>query len=208
VGGALAPPSGLRKAAVTLFWVASAAQVVLGLVAYRRGTVADDILKRTKFSKDLDDANGAVGGALLIYVLVSIAAVIVLAVWSNKTVNNAKRRDPSVNASSGLAAGGWFIPIGNYWVPWQQLRKAAKHFGGNVSSLGLWQGSYIGAAVLFLIGRVIVGGDVRLDEDNAVSKLHNQGLFFTLCGLLLLVSAFMAMRAMREIDRATSGQPR
>ena len=46
-----------------------------------------------------------------------LAAVIVLCLWSLRTVRNAKQRDPSLNVSPGLACGSWYIPIGNFWLP-------------------------------------------------------------------------------------------
>jgi hypothetical protein len=202
----VAAPSGLRTTTIVLFWVGTVLLLIVGLVAYNRGTVVDDFLAGTKTSKDVDDSNDAVAGSLVLWLLASLAVAIVLSIWSHRTVRNAKQRDPSLSVSPGLAAGGWYIPIGWYWVPWQQLRNAAKRFGPLSSALTAWQALFIGSSVLWIVGRSLVGGNVDVNSDNAVSRLHSQGIFFVLSGVALGVSTIMAMRAMREIDRATSGQ--
>lgn len=206
-GGTLPAPSGLRTATIVLFWVAAAMQLLVGLFAFRRSSVVDEYLDGTKAAADVDDASDALGGGIVLWFLASLAAVIVLAVWSHHTVNNAKRRDPGLGVSPGLAAGGWFIPLGNFVVPWQQIRNAATRFVTLSSAMNVWQAVYIASAVLWLIGRLSVGGTVDLRDDGAVGRLQLQGVFFLLSAVVLAAAAVFARTAMREVDHATSGQP-
>jgi hypothetical protein len=203
--GPLSAPSGLRKATIVLFWATSALTLVLGLFAYQRGDVARDFFVGTKSLTDAQDADNRVGALALLVILVQVAAAIVLAVWSHRTVGNAKRRDPSLPASVGLAAGGWFIPIGNYWVPWQQLRKSARRFGQLSSALTTWQILFLVSAITAVVARAFGTGNAE-SADDAVSRLHAQGIFFVIGGVVSIIATVMAARAMAEVDRATSGQ--
>ena len=70
----------------------------------------------------------------------TIAIAILLAVWSYRAVSNGVARGAAANP--GLAAGGWFIPIGFYVVPFIQLRKALA--GRGKAALGMhWCASKI-----------------------------------------------------------------
>jgi hypothetical protein len=193
--------SGVRKATIVLFWATTAAMAVLGFVAYQRGGVADDLFHGEGTFSDLDDADARLGGAVLLVAALQIAAAIVLAVWSSRTVSNAKRR--GADASSGLAAGGWFIPIGWYWVPWTQIRKSTRPFGTAPGSLGLWQLLFAAQTVLSIAARATVGSTIDLDED-AAGKLHTQGILFLVTAALLVVTTVAATKAMKDVDALTS----
>ena len=194
--------AGLRKATIVLFWAASACAIGLGLVAYQRGGTVDDFFRGKGALSTVDDADGRVGGLAILLVLLQIAGAVLLAIWSNRTVKNANAR--GANASSGLAAGGWFIPIGNYWVPWNQLRKAAAPFGPAPTALATWQALFIGQAVLSIVARSFGNFDISTSTEDAVSNLHNQGFLFLGTGVLLAVATVVATRAMRGIDALTS----
>lgn len=194
--------TGTRKATLVLFWCASAASLLVGFVAYQRGNVLDDYLNGGNSLSDVRDADSRVAGLAFLMLALQIAAAIVLAVWSNRTVSNAKSR--GADASSGLAAGGWFIPIGNYWVPWGQLRKAAARFGTVPGALLVWQLLFIGQAVLSVIARVVGNLDSVTGDEQAVSKLHNQGFLFIATAASMAVAAVCAGRAMKGIDELTS----
>jgi len=198
-GGPTRSTAGARKATIVLFWCASAAAFLLGLVAYQRGTTVDKV---DLTLKDLDDANARLGGAFLLLIALQIAAAILLAVWSSRTVSNAKAR--GADASPGLAAGGWFIPIGNYWVPWGQIRKAAARFGAVPSALTTWQVLFLAQAVLGVIARVMVGGEINVTDTDAVSKLHNQGFLYLASGVALVAGTLVATKAMKEVDKLTT----
>jgi len=201
-GAPSVPTAGLRKATIVLFSCASACAVGLGLVAYQRGGTVDDFFNGAGTIKAVDDADGRVGGLAILLVLLQIAGAVLLAVWSNRTVSNAKAR--GANASSGLAAGGWFIPIGNYWVPWGQLRKAAATFGPAPGSLTRWQALFIGQAALSIAARSFGNFDINTSTKDAVSNLHNQGFLFLGTGVLLAVATIVAAKAMRDVDALTS----
>lgn len=204
-GAPVRPPSGLRTAAIVLFWVQTGLTLLLGLVAYNRGEVAKGFNDGTKSFSDVQDADNAVGAMALFVVLVAIALIVVLCIWAHHTVRNAKQRDPSLNVSPGMAAGGWFIPIGNFWLPWMHLRRSTQRFGGSLGALGWWQGLTIASSVFAFIGRGFGNFEAADDFDDVVSKAHAQGVFFLLAGLVYIGTTIVAMKAMRQVDAATSG---
>ena len=206
VGGALKAPSELRTATIVLFWVQTALTLLLGFVAYNRGEVAQGFDDGTKSLADLQSADDAVGGLFVFIVLVAIALIVVLCIWAHHTVRNAKLRDPSLNVSPGMAAGGWYIPVGNFWLPWMHLRRSARRFGGQVGALGVWQGLTIAGTVLsFIAQRMGNAFDDADDVDDVVNLAHGQGVFFLLSGLVYLATTIAAMKATRQVDAATSG---
>jgi hypothetical protein len=205
VGAPVAAPSGLRTATIILFWIQTALTLILGAVAYNRGEVAQGFQDGNKGFNDLRDADNAVGGAALLVILASIATIIVLCIWAHHTVRNAKQRDPSLPVSPGMAAGGWYIPIGNLWLPWAQLRKSARRFGGAVGTLNWWQGLTIAGGVFTVVARGFGNFQAADNFDDVVGKAHAQGAFFLLAGLFYIATTIMAMKAMRAVDRATSG---
>ena len=189
-----------------LFWVATGLTLLVGVLAFRRGTVVDDYVNGPASLSDLNDADNSViaTGALLI--LVQLAAVIVLSIWSLRTVRNAKRQDPALGVSPGMACGGWYIPVGNIWLPWQQLRRAARRATAVGSRLGVWQGTVIAAGVLNAVGRALGNVDDVDRAEDVIGRLHAQGVVLLATGVLYAVATIFATKAMRAIDASTSAR--
>ena len=61
-------------------------------------------------------------------------------------------------SSPGLAAGGWFIPIGWFFVSFSQLRKAMGG-RGDTSPVGWWQG-------LWVVAWIASGISLQLFDDD------------------------------------------
>jgi hypothetical protein len=202
----LASTSGLRTATIVLFWVATGVAFLVGLLAFARGSTLQDFFDGNASLQDVDDADSAVNGVAGLLFFVELAAVIVLCIWSLRTVRNAKERDPSLPVSPGMACGGWYIPIGNFWLPWQQLRRAGRNFATLSSALTVWQAMAITAGVLMSVGRALGDVDDLEEVDDAVGRLHAQGGVFLALGVVFLIASIFAMKAMKEIDRATSAR--
>ncbi|MFT3854302.1 MAG: DUF4328 domain-containing protein [Ilumatobacteraceae bacterium] len=198
--GRLASTSGLRVAAIVLFWVVTAATVLLAVVAYGRGGAVRDATSQ----QDLDDANGAVGGMVALVAAVMLVAAIVTCIWSIRTTRNAKVRDPQNATSPGLAGSSWFIPLGNMVIPFQQLRSAA-HSARAAQPLAIWQIGFIVAFACSIIQRVAIDdlNDGTLQDQ--IDKAHLQGFLLGGMALGFLVASIFAMGAMKAVDAATSG---
>ncbi len=202
----LARTAGLRTATIVLFWATVAANVLLAIVLFWRRTVWDDFIAGNANFLDLDDADNTVGVVGIVGIGLSITAAIVLAIWSLRTARNARSRG-AIAVSPGWACGGWFIPIGNLWVGFGQLRKAVDAMpSGTAPALGRWQAAWIAATVFGFATRSFFDID-SFDAGEISSTLQNQSVVGAIQAIASAVAAFFAMRAMREIDQAVSTQP-
>lgn len=180
-------------------WAVVAAHAFMTFAAFSRKSVADDLLAGD-FTKDIDDADALLGAGVLLVLVATLATAIVLAVWSNRTTSNAQARGAQV--SPGLAAGGWFIPIGWFFVGFGQLRKAMSG-RGDASSIGVWQGLWVAGSIIggvaaqaFDVENVLIKGDT--------GPLRNQSIGLAVATVVLAAAAFFAMRALKAVDDATS----
>lgn len=196
-------PTGLRKWSIILMWVTVAATVLSAFAAFNRKNVWDDFVTGSKTIADVDDADGFIATTMLLYFAAALATAIVLAVWSNKVANNAKARGADV--SPGLAAGGWFIPIGWYFVPFMQLRKAAAG-RADTSSIGWWQGLFAVAMITGGVALQMFDADDSSQSSSDVSDgLRNQSIGLAIAAVVFVGATVFATRAMRSIEAATSG---
>ena len=200
--GSVQSSRSLSKAMVILYGLVVAAGALLAFAFFNRKGVVDDILNASGTQSDLDSADGILGLAVILQFLAIVASAILTALWSKRIVSNAKARGVT-GVSTGLAAGGWFIPIGWFFVGFNELRKAVKGVGGVSKSLALWQGAFI--------AQVIVGffnfnnDDVFLSDPDALDQLNNQALVSLAAVAVLAVATFFAAKAAKEIDAAVSG---
>ncbi len=203
--GDLPEPSGLRKAVLILFAVVTALCFVLGALAYQRGSVAEDFFNGSRPSADLNSSDTRVTSVVLLVIIAQVAAAIVLAVWSKRTVGNAQRRVPEVSMRPGMAAGGWFIPFGWWWVPWRELKQSVTASSGEVpASLRQWQVLFIAQGVLSYVTRNLGNFASQSDRGGIVSRLHTQGVIFVLIAAVLAVTTIRAAKAMPLIDAANA----
>jgi hypothetical protein len=188
---------------VVLMWVTVAAEALSAAAAFSRRQTWERFLDGDANFGDIDDADSLVAGSVVLAVMLILATAIVLAVWSHRAASNAAAR--GVDTTPGLASGGWFIPIGNLFIPHGQLRKCLSG-QGDTAALNWWQGLWIAGAVIGNVG-VRAFGDFDLnDSPNGVSdNLRNQGISLLIGAALLAGAAFFATRAMRSVDEVTSG---
>jgi hypothetical protein len=201
-----ASTAGLRKATIVLFWCTAVAMVLVAFAALNRRSVWDGYVNRDKTIFDVDDADGVIGAAFLIAALLALATLIVLSIWALRTAKDA-RDTGAVGVSPGLACGGWYIPFGNLVVPFIQLRKVAAHRGRPTSTVSAWQGLAIASFVISLAFRSMGNIDLADDADELADRLTAQTVLAFLQALLLLAMAFVAMRAVRDVDGVTAAQP-
>jgi hypothetical protein len=204
--------SGLRTATIVLFWVSTVAALFMALAAFSRKSTFDGFISGTKTLEDVDNADAAIGVALLAYAAGMLAAVIVLAIWSHRSVGNAKKVTNALDLSPGLAAGGWFIPVASLIVPFTVLRRAARSIGLDGKAVSRWQLGFLLVAVGFVGFRAFGSFDAFLDDADTVSdKLRNQGIAGVAITAALAFTTVAAARAMKQLDTGTerrnAGQP-
>jgi len=201
--GATKPSKGLSKAMIILYWCTSAASLLVAFALFGRKGVWDDFVNGSASLTEIDDADSFAGLALVLQFALLLASAIVTCLWAKRIADNAKARGVT-NVSPGMAAGGWFIPIGNWFLGFDQLRKSVTGVGGKSAGLNVWQGLFVGQALaLFLVNRF---GDFSVfDPDGVSDQLRNQGLVGALGAIIYIAATIFASKTAKEIDAAVTG---
>lgn len=199
---------GLRNATVALFWTTTAATGLLAFTLFSRKAKWDEFVDSDRRFADLqllEDADNLVTLAVVVQATMYIASAILVCLWSRRIVLNARARGvPGLNP--GLAAGGWFIPIGFFWVGFDQLRKAVSGMQANAADLRRWQAAFVVMGVSsFVLRRFNADYSVGDSAGDVASKLNIQGVIGVVSLALFAIAALFATRATKEVDRAVTG---
>jgi Domain of unknown function (DUF4328) len=198
----LNPPAataGLRTATTILFWCTAGATVLLALAAWNRLAVWNGFEDGSQDLLAVEDADGLVGVAVTLQLALTVASAIVVSIWSQRSMRNASARREGF-PSPGLACGGWYIPVGNLFVPFVQFRKALRARPQSTSAVNWWQGLFIAGMVSTGVFRA--GNPERADVfDDVSSQLRLQVVGALLAAVFLPPATIAASRAMRNLDR-------
>ncbi len=202
---AAGPPTdtaGLRRATVILFWCAAAALAGLAIAFTVRKARFEQAIDDPSADKvaSVDDADNLVGAMAVVVVVVALAAIIVLCIWSLRTARHA--RAGGARVSPGLACGGWWIPYANAILPFIQLRRVAVHRGRPTSWVSLWQGLLIAGVVIGMGLRGVSSWNDGDPPDDISGRLTGQVVVGFALFVLYLATAYVASRAMRDVDAA------
>lgn len=196
----LATTVGLRKWVSGLFILVTALTGLSAWAQFSRVGVIDDFIAGNASIFDIDDADQLTFAAGILELVGTVAAAIVLCVWTLRTIRNAEALCGD-GLKPRLAAGGWFIPIGNLWVSFAKLRQAAKPLRAETSNTSRWQG-------LWIVGVFTSNSSFRSDAlsrptiegvRDGLSNVAAQGAFAT---VVLGVATFFAIRAMCDLENA------
>jgi hypothetical protein len=189
---------GLRRATIILYWCTAGAAVLLAAALVSRKVTWEGLINGDRRLSDVEDADDFVGAAAAILILLAIATVIVLSIWSLRTARHA-RATGAADVSPGLSCGGWYIPFGNLFVPFVQLRRVAVHRRRRTTMVSAWQGLAIGSAVVSIILRA--AGDTNdAGVEDISGRLTAQAVTGVLLGAAAVVTAYVASRALQEVD--------
>jgi Domain of unknown function (DUF4328) len=177
--------------------------VLVGIALFSRKGAVDDYLSGASSLKDLENADAFAGIALILQFLATVPAAILTCLWSKRIADNARARG-ALNVNPGLAAGGWFIPIGNLFIGFDQLRKSVAGVGGTSKSLGIWQGLFISQAVVLVAINRLGQFDINAVDDVG-NNFRNQGIVALIGAVLYFGAAIFAMKSAKEIDTAVTG---
>jgi hypothetical protein len=117
--------------------------------------------------------------------------------------DNAKARG-AWDVQPRWAAGGWFIPIGWYWVGFNQLKLVANHVGANSRPVTNWQRLFALQIVISVIMRN--AGQTRVGDDVAemTQTLRNQWVIGVITVIWFVAITVIASKAAKELDRRSS----
>jgi hypothetical protein len=210
-GGSLPPTAGgsrgLATAAIVLFWVTAAAAAFAVIALFNRRAAWQDVVDGdaglSGLSK-LSDADDLVSAANVVTFLAALASVIVVSIWSLRVGRRARARG-ATDVSPGLLCGSWYIPYASAIIPFIQLRRIARHDGRPRGMVSAWQGLLIAGWVLgTAVGGLEPGEDDVFNEvDDLTDQLTTQSVVGVLALVVLVAMAFVAMRAVRDLDTHT-----
>jgi hypothetical protein len=198
--GAAPGTSGLRKACVILFWVATGATALLLVALISRRVTWSRFTQGEASLADLQDADDFVGASSFVLFLAVLASLIVVSIWSLRTARHAKATG-AADVSPGLACGGWYIPVAQAILPFVQLRKVVRHRGRSTTTVNLWQGLLIGVWVVSSVLRGVGNADNDTVRD-LTTRLTTEVVLGSILLAGMAVTAAIAMRAMQDVDAA------
>ena len=193
------PTRGLRTATITLFWCVVGASWLLLLAAINRRRVFDDVEDLEGFVNDFQDADDAVAAGEVLEAGLAIAALIVVSIWSLRAARHVKSYGGH-DLSPGLACGGWYIPFGNFVVPFVQLRRVANHRHRPRTWISWWQGLFIAQGVAGVAFQRFGDIDAASSADDFSNRLGVQIGIAVVAAVLMTVMAYAAMRATRDVE--------
>ena len=130
-----------------------------------------------------------------------LAAAIVTAVWCHRVATYVKARYAS-DIRPGMAAGAWFIPIGNVWLGFNELKKAARDLGVTDRLVSTWQNLIVVNLAVGVASRTAARGT---DASGAAGRFTAQWIIALVAMAVLATGAVAARKATRELDDAIAG---
>jgi len=179
----------LATACLTLYWCRTGAEALQALAFANRRSVINTAIAHsaaggiTRSDVDADDrARALIVTVSILLVALTLAAAIATSLWARRVAENARSKGDRV-VRPGLATGGWYIPIGWFWVGFNQIKNAVTRTGQSPRLIGRWQTAFVLATVLSsLILRSSDTGDTLQGLRNAtttglVASVISLGLF-------------------------------
>ena len=198
------PVKGLGMATITMYRVVCVSSLLTAIAVFHRKSVVQDILDRGG-QVNADDiaadnsARSLLVAAVVVGVVLMLAAGIVTAVWSHRVATNAVARGAR-DVKPGMAAGGWFIPFGMWFLGWRELQRSVEGVGSDASPIKRWQMAFIGASVFSWFTRNAGGNPNSLSDLG--STLSTQFILFLLGFALYVLAMVFATKAIRHINEA------
>lgn len=189
----------LRTAATVLIWIVTGASLMSTVALYRNLSVVRSFYAGDASLTDLDRSDVLVIVAVFFEFAVLIAAGVVVAIWTLRTVRNAEAIG-RLTIGARLAAWGWIIPIGNLFLPFVRLRNAMSAMRGETKWVSWWQAGWI---AMTIVGRFVnLNGSPARTEQEFVDALSTEAGIAAFTTVITAATAVAASRAMKHADGA------
>lgn len=123
--------------------------------------------------------------------LPSLVIGVIFLIWFHKAVTVAVQLRRPARRTPGWAVGGWFIPIGNFFLPFQSARDIFRAREPGQSTVKRWWAAYLTALLINFPLAVVAGFDGRVEVAVAAGALS------------LVAWLYAALKAHEFIDAAT-----
>ena len=127
----LVPRYSLQGIGTAICWVSGIALLPLGIAIvaeFQQAALMTDLIAGLGVSDKWRSAENVEVAASLSAWLLGLPAFVLLVIWSWRASKNVQKwgeqSGRGVRRGAGWAIGGWFIPIGNFWIPYQTIQDA------------------------------------------------------------------------------------
>ncbi|MFE3491482.1 DUF4328 domain-containing protein [Streptomyces sp. NPDC059175] len=199
-------PVGLSHALTALLGCVALANVLEIAAALRLRSVMDGIIADGTALGDeaLELVDYGLRGSSQVYVVCFLATAVVFIVWFHRVRRNAGVFAPDLQRrGAGWAIGGWFVPFGNFWIPFgiavDVLR--ASHpdpYGRQPSRQGIlraWWGAWV---LSWFVHRFAL---LAYDKAQTAQQLRDAAGPLVVSASLDLVAALLAILFVRQVTR-------
>ncbi|MEU9101141.1 DUF4328 domain-containing protein [Streptomyces sp. NPDC048361] len=119
---ALRSPEGLAIAVTVLLAVTAVVYLFAVYTGFVLHGVTGDLVSHTRADIRYADTLYSLSGAMQMMALLATATVFII--WFHRVRGNAEVFTPEAcTRGKGWTIGGWFVPIGNLWIPYQVARE-------------------------------------------------------------------------------------
>lgn len=197
---------GLGTAVLVMYGVVTGCAVLLAGAFFRRWSVVDEIFDRGTQVSSAEQARIADTDTLVVttsslLLVAAVVAGVITAVWAHRIAKNAVARG-AYDVSPGMAAGGWFIPFGMWWLPFREVRKSVETTGRSGDSVRHWQVAWLVTSLLGYFMRRNINEFDTSGADAFVSSLQRQWVLGGASAALYAISLWFAWRAVRTASAA------
>lgn len=120
----LRPNDQRAKNAIILIWVVLAWEIVSFISAYFQFDLLQEILNGREISDATVTANDIrVQVTYVLYVIIYIISAVMFIMWFRRAYYNLHLEVKNLSYKEGWAAGGWFVPIANLFLPYKIMKE-------------------------------------------------------------------------------------
>ncbi len=197
-----ARPGALVTALTVLLPIAGIVSAYAGIAFLRRARLLGNELP--SFS-EISEADDNVANAILAVGLLQIATGVVWIIWQYRHAKRAARLGHHHQLGPGWAIGGWFVPLGNLFLPYRQLLDSGKaSAGGAPRVVYAWWAAMVLGSLLIVNGFRIHSSDVQTAD-----QMRGAGYLILAVGAALAVVVVRACssRQRRALDTGDTPRP-
>lgn len=196
----LLPNEQRAKSAEILIWIVLVMKVVLFFNTYNQFTYLSSASFDRQSVEKLESMISPTIFLSVVYMILFLIAGIMFIQWFRRAYFNLHMRVKNLEYSEGWAAGGWFVPIVGYFVPYVIMKDLytrseaylKEHYEGyipwlSLTTIGIWWGLWVVSNVLSTIESIMIRTATSLDTLVLSAKISMvQSLIFIPAGLLAI----------------------
>lgn len=201
------PIGGLRTASSVLIGLVASYGVVTTWLGWELYTLVSDAVTgaRTVTSAEVEALDSLSLTLALLYVALGVVTAVTFFVWLWRARSNAERASTTPHRRArGWVLGGWFVPVVNFWFPYQVVadvyRASAPNGSRGTPWLAWWWASWLVALVLDRVSSTAVK-----ETEPTVDTFRTLAITQTLTGVALVSAAIPLVVLLQRITAWQNG---